>query len=558
MNTKKFLRFVILYATISFALIFSILSISFFVYRGEMFHENDVIKDEVVLKLDQGKDLDNSLLYYKDTDRIRITVINKNDKSIVYDNINTVELDDDINKLLNIINIESVEYSTFLNKNIAKKTYVISKYNYLIRIEKEVANTYFILRNCYIIIPIITFVINLILIILVYLNFKKSFIPLKNQVRKLNKVIGNITTIDDYQSDSVSLSNSIRTSRKEIEKILKEKDEYASQLNFILDSIEQGIIVYSDTNEPILFNKKALDIFSLTKEKLANNGIEYINNIELYKLIKIAKRLNKKTQDYINVDDKVYECEVFPVSYSWSKKDIKPGVSILLIDVTDEYNSKKMKEEFFANVAHEIKSPLTSILGYQEMIKEEILTTPEEIKEANQVTIKEAQRLKEIVSNMLGLSSIEKNELRTIEKINIKSAIEDIIDSEKLKINEKNIKVILNLKPYIVKMNAQDFDILFRNLIENAIKYNKENGSIMISLDDENNSITVSDTGIGIDSEYISRIFERFFRVNKARSLKDGTGLGLSLVKHTCLYYGFKIEIESKINEGSSFKIKLK
>lgn len=148
--------------------------------------------------------------------------------------------------------------------------------------------------------------------------------------------------------------------------------------------------------------------------------------------------------------------------------------------------------------------------------------------------------------------------MRSIEKINLKAGIEEIIKSEEYKIKEKKIKVILNLKPYILKMNPQDFDIVFRNIIENAIKYNKVSGFIKIIIDEKTDEIIIEDSGIGIEEEYLNRIFERFFRINKARSLKDGTGLGLALVKHTCLYYDFKISVVSKIDVGTKFIIKLK
>ena len=107
-------------------------------------------------------------------------------------------------------------------------------------------------------------------------------------------------------------------------------------------------------------------------------------------------------------------------------------------------------------------------------------------------------------------------------------------------------------------MNEQDFDILFRNLIENAIKYNKNNGEIYIDFNIKEKKLSIKDTGIGISKEHINRIFERFYRINKARSLKDGTGLGLALVKHTCKYYNFEINVDSRENIGTTFTIYLK
>ena len=307
-----------------------------------------------------------------------------------------------------------------------------------------------------------------------------------------------------------------------------------------------------------MFNKKSSQIFNISKEDTIDKLYTIIDNIEILKLIKIVQRTMQNTSNYINIGNKVFDVEVSLLSLNWTKKDEKPGLSIFLIDVTDEYNSRKMKEEFFANVAHEIKSPLTTIIGYQEMIRDEIITTKEEISEANEVTIKEANRLKSILNNMLGISSIERNELRPIVKINLKDGINNIIESERLKLKLKNIIVYINIEPYIVKMNEQDFDILFRNLIENAIKYNKNNGEIYIDFNIKDKKLSIKDTGIGISKEHINRIFERFYRINKARSLKDGTGLGLALVKHTCKYYNFEINVDSRENIGTTFTIYLK
>lgn len=307
-----------------------------------------------------------------------------------------------------------------------------------------------------------------------------------------------------------------------------------------------------------MFNKKSSQIFNISKEDTIDKLYTIIDNIEILKLIKIVQRTMQNTSNYINIGNKVFDVEVSLLSLNWTKKDEKPGLSIFLIDVTDEYNSRKMKEEFFANVAHEIKSPLTTIIGYQEMIRDEIITTKEEISEANEVTIKEANRLKSILNNMLGISSIERNELRPIVKINLKDGINNIIESERLKLKLKNIIVYINIEPYIVKMNEQDFDILFRNLIENAIKYNKNNGEIYIDFNIKEKKLSIKDTGIGISKEHINRIFERFYRINKARSLKDGTGLGLALVKHTCKYYNFEINVDSRENIGTTFTIYLK
>ena len=135
-----------------------------------------------------------------------------------------------------------------------------------------------------------------------------------------------------------------------------------------------------------MFNKKSSQIFNISKEDTIDKLYTIIDNIEILKLIKIVQRTMQNTSNYINIGNKVFDVEVSLLSLNWTKKDEKPGLSIFLIDVTDEYNSRKMKEEFFANVAHEIKSPLTTIIGYQEMIRDEIITTKEENENIEQHT----------------------------------------------------------------------------------------------------------------------------------------------------------------------------
>jgi two-component system phosphate regulon sensor histidine kinase PhoR len=215
-----------------------------------------------------------------------------------------------------------------------------------------------------------------------------------------------------------------------------------------------------------------------------------------------------------------------------------------------------MKRDFFANASHELKSPLTSILGYQEMIKTHVITSPEDIDDAISKTVREAGRMNKIIHDMLDLSGLENEELRPIEQVSIPDAIAEIISSLDVEIEAKHIQMSFKPHPLVIGINPDDFDKMARNLIENAIRYNVDGGKVYVMINPSEKSLSVKDTGIGISEENITRIFERFFRVDKARSQKSGgTGLGLAIVKYICNYYHYKIDVKSSLGVGSSFTI---
>ena len=250
----------------------------------------------------------------------------------------------------------------------------------------------------------------------------------------------------------------------------------------------------------------------------------------------------------INHDNKMYEIEANKIHL-----DNKIYIALLIIDVSKDNEMVIMKKEFFANASHELKSPLTTIIGYQELIKSKMITKKVDLEKINLATLKEANRMKNIVLDMLDLSKLEYEQNKEIDNINLKDVINDVIKNLETQKASKNIKITAELKDFSLNINKDDAYKLINNLILNAINYNKENGSINIKLDDK---LIISDTGIGISELDLPHIFERFYRVDKARSKDNsGTGLGLAIVKHICLNYKFKISVESKIDIGTTFTI---
>lgn len=219
------------------------------------------------------------------------------------------------------------------------------------------------------------------------------------------------------------------------------------------------------------------------------------------------------------------------------------------------------KKEFFANASHELKTPITSIRGFAELISSGLIDDKDKIIEYSTTIKREAIRMDTMVEEILKLSSLEdidENEM-PLEKINVADIIKEAVEVLDYKLYEK--KIITNVDVHDVYIESVHEDILrvFTNLIENGIKYNKDNGKIYISVRKVRKKavIKIKDTGIGIKEEDLSHIFERFYRVDKSRNRKvEGTGLGLSIVKRIVMKYKGEITVKSTYNVGTEFTIK--
>jgi two-component system phosphate regulon sensor histidine kinase PhoR len=244
-----------------------------------------------------------------------------------------------------------------------------------------------------------------------------------------------------------------------------------------------------------------------------------------------------------------------PLGINGDKPGDSHGVSLLTLDVSDKRKLEATKRDFFANASHELKSPLTSIIGYQELLANGTIVGTEEEQRAYAATLKAARRMKDIIAEMLVLSKLESGLPKAKTPLDIKALILSILEEKDEAIHQRNIQVKTDLQDVTLLMEKEDAHNLFANLIGNAISYNKEGGSITLSLTPS--TFVISDTGIGIPLDKQSRIYERFYQVDPSRSKEvGGTGLGLSIVKHIVLDYSFDLALVSQVNIGSTFTLK--
>jgi len=218
------------------------------------------------------------------------------------------------------------------------------------------------------------------------------------------------------------------------------------------------------------------------------------------------------------------------------------------------------KKEFFANASHELKTPITSIRGFAELISSGLIDDKDKIIEYSTTIKREAIRMDTLVEGILKLSSLEdaKDEDIPLEEVNVSDIIKEAVEILDYKIYERGIEVDLDLKDAYIMARHEDILRVFTNLIENGIKYNKDNGKIYIDVKQIKRKIyiTVKDTGIGIKEENLPHIFERFYRVDKSRNRKvEGSGLGLSIVKRIVYKYNGTIDVKSTYNAGTTFNL---
>jgi two-component system, OmpR family, phosphate regulon sensor histidine kinase PhoR len=407
--------------------------------------------------------------------------------------------------------------------------------------------------NNYFAIGILALLLIFSLSLLVLLPLTRSSLkPLNDKLASLSKIAGDRKYLS---SDSIEeLAGKI----SEFEYLIRQKlnvfEDESVELDKVFNSMNQGLIVVSNDETVLAVNDYAVNLFKVKKADILNkNYIFLIREITIQEKIKNVI-FNKNFASFdLKFNNRTIQASFIPFNNLTNNKLIE-GIIITLNDVTELRNIENIKREFFANASHELKSPLTSILGYQQMIKEGVITSTEDVKQATEKTIKEVTRMNQMVIEMIELSKLESNQEGKIEDVRLDTLIKEITDRYKKQLDDNKLTLNLNLTKTSKRVSKNYMEQLFANLIDNAIKYNKPNGSITIELTDKKFFIT--DTGLGIASEHVSRVFERFYRVDMAKS-KDsgGTGLGLAIVKHVCSHYNFKINLESQIKSGTKVSV---
>lgn len=342
----------------------------------------------------------------------------------------------------------------------------------------------------------------------------------------------------------------ISRQRKRLARQLRILSERGDTIRTLTENMREGLLLIDPKGTILFSNQSAQQIFG--DEQLNSKNILHIyRQVSLQQCIKSALA-GERTQTQIEKGDRIYSVYLNPAQ---SGKE-SSGVALVFLDITERTQAEKMRREFSANVSHELKTPLTTIMALAEMIENDMVHVEDQKKFAGKIS-QQANRMAAMISDLIRLANFDENVLpREYEQFDIVTQAHKTLATLKEKADQKKVTIAIQGQSFEIHANRRMMDELIYNLTDNAVNYSVEGGVVTVDFKKGKDSWTlaVHDTGVGIPQSQQSRIFERFYRVDSSRSARTGgTGLGLSIVKHIVEFHGGDVFVQSKEEEGSRF-----
>lgn len=400
---------------------------------------------------------------------------------------------------------------------------------------------------------LIPWLVLIIICVFVILSLLANF-QTKALVQPINKINFEKPRENDIYEEFNPLLLRLEEQNKQISKNIRELKLKRVEFTAITQNMHEGLIVINKKMEVLSVNESAIKILGYKGEFQINSSVYILNHsLEFSSLIESALDGHSKISILV-IHGRQYEVITNPVE----NRGKVTGAVIVMLDVTERERREDMRREFTANVSHELKTPLTSISGYAEIMKNGLVRPEDTDKFAGKI-YNEAQRLIALVADIIKLSRMDEGgdsftrELIDLYEVGqrVKNHLEPVIEKADVKMIFTGQSTTINGIPHLIEE-------MIYNLCENAIKYNKTGGMVKLNIERrfDKSIITVEDTGIGIPTKDTERIFERFYRVDKSHSKETGgTGLGLSIVKHSVIIHGGEILVDSKEGIGTKMTI---
>ncbi|MEE6449549.1 ATP-binding protein [Gottfriedia acidiceleris] len=410
------------------------------------------------------------------------------------------------------------------------------------------------------------FVLFAIIILLIRYShqFSKPIEDITQVAIELSKGNYKARTLAESNESTTMLSQAMNVLAKNLQEMTSQQEMQQDRLNTLIHNIGSGVVLINSRGHVNLINKTYRETFKIDSRSILGElyydafkhkeVIEIVEEIFL-KEIKVRKQIILP----LSIERKhfeIYGAPIIGINHEWK------GIVLVFHDISELKKLEQVRKDFFANVSHELKTPITSIKGFTETLLDGAMENDELCKNFLSIILTESDRMQTLIQDLLDLSKIEQQNFKLdLAEVSAKQVIEDVQQMLNQKAEEKNIdfKLYLN-SPLVVYADALRLKQVIINLVDNAIHYTPAGGKVFITASETNEHIVlkVNDTGVGIGKEDISRIFERFYRVDKARSRNSGgTGLGLAIVKHLVEAHKGKIEVESKLGHGTSFIVTL-
>ena len=552
--TKKIFRSIL-------AITATVLILSFIIITGVLYnHFSKVQKKQLETQLYfagagveiNGKEYINKLV----SDGYRVTWIDREgdvlfdtnvDESVMENHIDREE----IREALETGKGESVRYSATLTEKTMYKAMVLND-GTVLRISAGHDTIWALIGD--VMLPFA--VVLMVAILLSILLAKHMSAAIVNPLNNLN--LDSPLENDTYE-ELAPLLGRISRQHKQIDQqvaILKEKTDEFDQ---IISAMNEGLILVDKKGTVLSINKAAQNVFGVNAELIGQNFLKIDHSLQFSRAMEAALD-GAHTEYHTQKNGREYQYDISSIE----SEDKVVGAVLLVFDITEIVNAQRNRQEFTANVSHELKTPLQSIIGSAELLENQ-LVRHEDIPRFIGHIKTEATRLVTLINDIIRLSQLDENSELPSESIDIYGAAQEVIDELSALAKEKNVTFSLEGEHCtITGIRRYIYEIIY-NLCDNAIRYNKDGGTVTVGInvsDKDKNSgaiLSVSDTGIGIDTEHHARIFERFYRVDKSHSKETGgTGLGLSIVKHAAVYHGAKLELESEPGVGTTIRVVFK
>lgn len=452
----------------------------------------------------------------------------------------------------------SKRYSKTLSREYRYRAYKTAG-STVIRVSTDIVSPFRQLLESLPMVVFITLIATFITMIVLSRILKSSFKDVEKVARNINDEIRNDSEIEYYEVDEelLPLVKIINKQKEEISYYVKNLEDRITVTNEILDNMNEGLIMLDQNDNILVANGAAIKLLDVPNNKhIDSHIISLVRDREFID----AVRSNEKNTVLLNKNEKYLNIFISPLVDS---DDIVSGKIVFILDNTTNYIEEKYRREFSANISHELKTPLTSINGYAEMIAAG-LADEDDIRAFANTILKQGRKLLELIDDIIKLSKLDEKANVSIEKkeLDVDSVANSVIKMLEPMASEKNINISYQSKGKLMFKSVESMleEILY-NLMVNAIDYNVDGGEIFLDIEDlrDQIKITVRDTGIGISKEDLPRIFERFYMVDKSRNKTNtnSTGLGLAIVKHIVIMLGGTIEAKSKLGEGTSMEILL-
>lgn len=332
------------------------------------------------------------------------------------------------------------------------------------------------------------------------------------------------------------------------------------RIQYLLNSMGEGLVVLDKRQRVVIINNSALGFFGAEADVKGKNILQLTHFPGIIDAVKQVSAQGENAVLDMNGQDESRILRIL-ISPVLDEEKTNGGTVLLISDVTSIKRSEQIRSEFFANASHELKTPLTSISGFAELMESGFVNDPEKSKYYLHIIKDEVKRMIDLISDILKLSELEIASADAgTSRVSLKLIAQRVRDSLAYQMKERSVEVTVSGDDGTLKANPDRMTQLLLNLMDNAVKYNNLGGRVDVAIKDMEKevSVTVSDNGVGIPKNARERVFERFYRVDKSRSRKlGGTGLGLSIVKHIVGLYKGTVKLESEEGAGTSIEVRL-